>query len=47
MWEDLTVALCCLGFLATIALLIVEVPAVLGRWSHQPWSPQRDGQQTL
>lgn len=29
MWEDLTVALCGIGFIATIALLLIELPAVL------------------
>jgi hypothetical protein len=29
MWEDLTVALCGIGFIAAVGLLLVELPAVL------------------
>jgi hypothetical protein len=29
MWEDLTVALCALGFAVVVAVLLVELPAVL------------------
>ncbi|WP_445189138.1 hypothetical protein ACTXG6_18945 [Pseudonocardia sp. Cha107L01] len=29
MWEDLTIALCALGFTAVVAVLLVELPAVL------------------
>jgi hypothetical protein len=29
MWEDLTVALCALGFTVVVAVLLIELPAVL------------------
>ena len=29
MWEDLTIALSCAGFLAAVVVLLVELPAVL------------------
>ncbi len=29
MWEDLSVALSCLGFAAAVALLVAELPAIL------------------
>lgn len=29
MWEDLTVALCGIGFTAAIGMLLIELPAVL------------------
>jgi len=29
MWEDLTIALCAVGFVVVIAVLLVELPAVL------------------
>ncbi len=28
MWEDLTIALSCLGFVAAVAVLVAELPAV-------------------
>jgi hypothetical protein len=29
MWEDVTIALACVGFLAAVVLLLLELPAVL------------------
>jgi hypothetical protein len=29
MWEDLTIVLACLGFVAALALMLVELPAVV------------------
>jgi hypothetical protein len=29
MWEDVTVVLCGIGFIATVALVLAELPAVL------------------
>jgi hypothetical protein len=29
MWEDLTIALACVGFLTAVAVLMLELPAVL------------------
>ena len=29
MWEDLTIALSCAGFLAALVLLLVELPPIL------------------
>jgi hypothetical protein len=29
MWEDLTIALSCVGFVAAVVLLVVELPPVL------------------
>jgi len=28
MWEDLTIALCCLGFMTALALMLIELPAI-------------------
>ena len=29
MWEDVTIALACVGFLAAVVVLLLELPAVL------------------
>lgn len=29
MWEDLTIALCCLGFVAAMGLMLLELAAVV------------------
>jgi len=29
MWEDATLALCSIGFVAAVSLLLIELPAVL------------------
>lgn len=31
MWEDLTVAVCLLGFVGALALVVAELPAVLAQ----------------
>jgi hypothetical protein len=39
MWEDVTVVLCGIGFGATVALVLAELPAVLrpGSASRRSW----------
>lgn len=39
MWEYLTVALSCLGFVAAVSLMLVELPAVLKQ--TRTWSAPR------
>ena len=39
MWEDLTVALSCLGFAAAVTVMFIELPAVLEQ--VRTWSAQR------
>lgn len=38
MWEDLTVALSCLGFAAAVTLMLAELRALLEQ--TRPWSAQ-------
>ncbi len=40
MWEDLTVALCCIGFAGAVTLMIAELPAVLD-WRRNQFVHQR------
>jgi hypothetical protein len=39
MWEDVTMVLCGVGFGATVALVLAELPAVLrpGSGPHRAW----------
>ncbi len=53
MWEDLTIALCLLGFVAALALMLAELPALVTQarqalyrrmqpTPHHPTHPTRD-----
>ena len=42
MWENLTIALCLLGFVGALALMLVELPAVVAQAQqalHRPTRP--------
>lgn len=39
MWEDLTIALCSIGFVVVVAILLVELPAVLNPASKPTLRP--------
>jgi hypothetical protein len=39
MWEDLTIALVCAGFVAAVALFVLELPAVVA--AAQQYARQR------
>jgi hypothetical protein len=41
MWENITIAVCLLGFIGALALMLVELPTVVAQMQHAVGSRRR------